>query len=170
LQVLEKVAERVGARNPDELETRIETVLAEMDTLRRELDRRQQQQARDSAGVLAANARDIAGVKVVAASIDDASAKDLERLVDSVRKELKSGVVVLGSVQDGRVPLAAGVTGDLTARVHAGKLIGEVGRRAGGGGGGPRADFATGGGTQPAQLGAALQHVFTVVEQALKED
>jgi alanyl-tRNA synthetase len=170
LQLLEKVAERVGARNPDELETRIETVLAEMDTLRRELDRRQQQQARDSAGVLAAHARDVAGVKVVAASIDNATARDLERLVDSIRAELKSGVVVLGSVQDGRVPLAAGVTSDLTARIHAGKLIGEVARRAGGGGGGPRADFATGGGTQPAQLGAALQHAFTVVEQALKED
>jgi alanyl-tRNA synthetase len=170
VQVLERVAERVGARNPDELETRIESVLAEMDTLRRELDRRQQQQARDAAGMLAANAREVAGVRVVAASVDNASAKDLERLVDAIRQELKSGVVVLGSVQDGRVPLVAGVTGDLTSRIHAGKLIGEVGRRAGGGGGGPRADFATGGGTQPAQLGAALQHVFTVVEQALKED
>jgi alanyl-tRNA synthetase len=68
------------------------------------------------------------------------------------------------------VPFVAGVTRDLTARVHAGKLVGEVGRKAGGGGGGARADFAKGGGTQPAQLEAALQHAFTIVEQALQQN
>jgi alanyl-tRNA synthetase len=49
-------------------------------------------------------------------------------------------------------------------------LVGEVGRKAGGGGGGSRADFAKGGGTQPAQLEAALQHAFAIVEQSLQKD
>ena len=112
----------------------------------------------------------VLGVKVVVAAIQNSSSEDLERMVDAIRQELRSGVVVLGSVSDGRVPFVAGVTKDLTARVHAGKLVGEVGRKAGGGGGGSRADFAKGGGTQPAQLEAALQHAFTIVEQALQED
>ena len=67
------------------------------------------------------------------------------------------------------VPFVVGVTKDLTSRVHAGKVVGEAGRKAGGGGNGPP-NFAKGGGTQPAQLGAALQHAFAIVEQALQED
>jgi alanyl-tRNA synthetase len=66
------------------------------------------------------------------------------------------------------VPFVVGVTRDLTDRVHAGRLATEIGRRMAGGGGGNRPDFATGSGTEPAKLGAALQHTFTVVEQSLQ--
>jgi alanyl-tRNA synthetase len=83
-----------------------------------------------------------------------------------VRDHLGSGVVVLGSVQDGRVPFAAGVSRDLTDRLKAGDLLKAVANRAGGGAGGPP-NFATGSGTQPAQLGAALQHAFTFVDTVL---
>ena len=82
--------------------------------------------------------------------------------------ELESGVVVLAGGQDGRIPLVAEVTRDLTDRLHAGSLVKEIGARAGGGGGGNRPDFATGQGTDPAKLGTALQHTFTLVEQALQ--
>jgi alanyl-tRNA synthetase len=164
------LTERVGARTPEELEARVDAVLQELETLRRDVQRRQQQQANESASSLAAHARDVLGVKVVVAAIQNSSSEDLERMVDAIRQEIRSGVVVLGSVNDGKVPFVAGVTRDLTARVHAGKLVGEVGRKAGGGGGGSRADFAKGGGTQPAQLEAALQHAFAIVEQALQED
>jgi alanyl-tRNA synthetase len=170
LHLLESLTERVGARTPEELEARVDAVLQELETLRRDVQRRQQQQANESASSLASHAREVLGVKVVVAAIQNSSSEDLERMVDAIRQELRSGVVVLGSVSDGRVPFVAGVTKDLTARVHAGKLVGEVGRKAGGGGGGSRADFAKGGGTQPAQLEAALQHAFTFVEQALQED
>jgi alanyl-tRNA synthetase len=78
-------------------------------------------------------------------------------------------VVVLGSTQNGRVPIVVGVTRDLTDRVHAGDLVKAIAREAGGGGGGPP-QFATGSGTQPAKLGAALQHTFSIVEQALQKD
>jgi alanyl-tRNA synthetase len=83
--------------------------------------------------------------------------------------ELRSGVVVLGSVEDGKVQFVVGVTKDLTARIKAGDVVKQVAAQAGGGGGG-RPEFATGGGTQPAKLGAALQHAFTVVENALQKD
>jgi alanyl-tRNA synthetase len=106
----------------------------------------------------------------VSESVDDATAEDLKRLVDAVRESLGSGVVVLGSAQNGKVPIVVGVTKDLSSRVHAGKLAGEVAKKAEGGGGGNRPDFAQGSGTQPAKLGAALQHAFTVVELALQED
>jgi alanyl-tRNA synthetase len=169
LRLLESLTERIGAGSPEELESRIDSVLAEMETLRRDLQRRQQQQAHDAAGRLAGQARQVSDVKVVAAAIEGASQEDLKRLVDAVREDLGSGVVVLGSVQDGRVPIVVGVTRDLTGRLHAGTLVKAVAKAAGGGGGGNRADFATGSGTQPAQLGAALQHAYTVVEQALQQ-
>jgi alanyl-tRNA synthetase len=170
LHLLESLTQRIGARTPEELESRVDSVLEELEALRREVQRRQKQQAHESARGLAAHTREVRGVKVVIEAIENATADDLERMVDAVRQELRSGVVVLGSVSDGRVPLVAGVTKDLTSRVHAGKVVGEVGRKAGGGGGGSRADFAKGGGTQPALLGAALQHAFAIVEQALQED
>ena len=169
LRTLEDVAHRLGARGVDELDTRVDSLLAEIETLRRDRQRRQQAQAQNSAGDLAAHARDVRGVKVVAASIDAATEADLKRLVDAVRERLQSGVVVLGSVQDGKVPLVAGVSRDLTPRIKAGDLLKAVARQAGGGGGGPP-HFATGSGTQPAQLGAALQHAYAFVDSALSDN
>ena len=167
LELLESLAQRIGARNPEELPAKVDAVLEEQENLRKELQRRQQQQANNAAGALAANAREVKGVKVVAASVDGASRDDLSRLADAVRDELRSGVVVLAGGQDGRIPLVVEVTRDLTDRLHAGTLVKEVGARAGGGGGGNRAEFATGQGTDPAKIGAALQHAFSLVEQAL---
>ncbi|MBV9134896.1 MAG: alanine--tRNA ligase, partial [Chloroflexi bacterium] len=143
--------------------------LAEMESLRKDLQRRQQQQASNAAGALADNARVVAGVKVVAASVDGASGDDLARLVDSVRQELRSGVVVLAGAQNGRIPLVVGVTADLKDRVHAGNLVQQIARAADGGGGGNNPEFARGQGTNPAKLGAALQHAYTFVEQALEQ-
>jgi alanyl-tRNA synthetase len=169
LRLLESLTERLGAGSPEELEGRVESVLGEIEALRRDLQRRQQQQAHDAAAGLAAQARQVSNVRVVAAAVEGATQDDLKRLVDAVREDLGSGVVVLGSVQDGRVPIVVGITRDLTSRLHAGNLVKAVAKAAGGGGGGNRADFATGSGTQPALLGAALQHAYTVVEQALQK-
>ncbi len=167
LELLDKLSQRVGARSPEELVMRVDALQAEIETLRKDLERRQQQQAQNRAGQLASGARDVAGVKVVAASINDASQADLERLVDSVRQDLGSGVVALASVQDGRVPIVVGVTRDLTDRLHAGNFAREIARRAGGGGGGPPA-FGKGQGTDPAKIGDALQHTYTLVQDALE--
>jgi alanyl-tRNA synthetase len=168
LRLLESVSQRLGARSPEELDARVDGFLAEIDALRKEVQRRQQQQAQNAAGTLASGARVVGGVRVVAAAVDGASRDDLAKLADAVRDQLKSGVVVLAGGQDGRIPLVAEVTRDLTDRLHAGSLVKEIGARAGGGGGGNRPDFATGQGTDPAKLPSALQHAFTLVEQALQ--
>ena len=100
--------------------------------MRRELDRRQKQQANASAGQLAAHAREVEGVKVVAQPVDQVEEDELKRIVDAVREDLRSGVVVLGATHDGRVRFVAGVTPDLVGRVHAGSIVRGSGRRSGG--------------------------------------
>jgi alanyl-tRNA synthetase len=90
----------------------------------------------------------------------------LRDLVDNFKNKLKSGVVVLAAVEDGKVKLAAGVTGDLTAKVKAGELVNFVARQVGGKGGG-RPDMAQAGGTQPDDLPMALESVAGWVEQRL---
>jgi alanyl-tRNA synthetase len=168
LQLLDALSQKVGARNPEEAASRLDALLEEMEGLRKDLQRRQQQQATNQAGQLASSARLVAGVKVVAAAIDGASGDDLARLVDSVRQELRSGVVVLAGAQNGRIPLVVGVTRDLTDRLHAGNIVGSVAKAVDGGGGGNNAEFARGQGTNPAKIGAALQHAYSLVEQALE--
>jgi alanyl-tRNA synthetase len=168
LRLLDGIAERLGARNAAEVTVRIESLVAEMDALRRELDRRQKLQASASAGHLSAHARDVRGIKVVAQSLEQAPEEELKRVVDAVRQDLRSGFVVLGTAQNGRLRFVAGVTRDLVGRLHAGNLLkGIAGQAGGSAGGGP--DFATGGGTQPDRLGAALEHAYTLVEQALSD-
>jgi alanyl-tRNA synthetase len=84
-----------------------------------------------------------------------------------VRQELRSGVVVVGSAQNGRAGLVVGVTPDLVGRVKANELIKGVAGAAGGGGGGGGPEFATGSGKDAAKLSAALEHAYTLVAQAL---
>ena len=108
---------------------------------------------------LAAGAREIHGVKVLATQVADADAAALRSAVDGLKERLKSAVIVLASVQaPDKVVLVAGVTADQTARIKAGELVGTVAARIGGRGGG-RADFAQAGGTNPAELEAALAAV-----------
>ena len=106
---------------------------------------------------LAAEAMTIgAGVKLVAATIDGADAAALRTTVDQLKNRLGSAIIVLGSpAGDDKVALIAGVTDDLTARVKAGDIVNHVAKQVGGKGGG-RADLAQAGGTQPANLAAAL--------------
>jgi alanyl-tRNA synthetase len=84
--------------------------------------------------------------------------------MDKLKDRLKSAAIVLGSVSDGRVSLIAGVTSDLTARVKAGDLVNFVAQQVGGKGGG-RPDMAQAGGTEPANLPAALHSVKAWVEE-----
>jgi len=111
------------------------------------------------------NVREVKGVKVLATRADNLERPQLRTLVDNLRNKLGSGVVVLGSVQDGpprRVALIVGVTKDLTSRVQAGKIIAEVAKKVGGSGGG-RPDMAEAGGKDPAALDSALAESYDVV-------
>jgi alanyl-tRNA synthetase len=116
---------------------------------------------------LSAGARDIAGVKLIAAQVDGADAGALRNAVDQLKDKLKSAVIVLASVDaTNKITLVAGVTADQTNKVKAGELVGNVASQVGGKGGG-RPDFAQAGGNNPAALGAALASVEGFVRAKL---
>jgi alanyl-tRNA synthetase len=117
-------------------------------------------------GDLAAQAKAVGGIKVLAAQIEGADSRALRDAVDQLKHKLGSSVVVLGSVQDGKVVLVAGVSPDLVSRVKAGEIAGAVAEKVGGRGGG-RADFAQAGGTQPENLSAALASVESLIRTRL---
>ncbi|MGL1931122.1 MAG: alanine--tRNA ligase [Desulfotalea sp.] len=110
---------------------------------------------------------EISGMKVVAAEVKLENAKALRELGDKLRDKLKSGVAVIGGVVDGKVALLAIVTKDLTGKIQAGKLIGQVAGVVGGKGGG-RPDMAQAGGTMPDKLPEAIAGVAGMVEQMVK--
>jgi alanyl-tRNA synthetase len=145
-----------------ELERREE----ELKKLRKELDQARMKSASTSVQSAADNVREVKGVKVLATRADNLERPQLRTLIDNLRTKLGSGVVVLGSVSDGKVALIVGVTKDLTSRVQAGKVIAEVAKKVGGSGGG-RADMAEAGGKDPAALDSALADSYRVVEGLL---
>ena len=101
----------------------------------------------------------INGVQVLYAAVQGVDMENLRNMVDGLKTKLGSAVVVLGSTQEDKVNLVAGVTKDLVTKgYHAGKLIKEVATRCGGSGGG-RPDMAQAGGKNPAELQKALQFV-----------
>ena len=110
--------------------------------------------------------REIAGIKVLATKVVDVDARVLREAVDRAKDKLQDAVVVLGSVHDGKVRLAAGVTKNNTDKIRAGDLVKFVAEQVGGKGGG-RPDFAQAGGTDPSKLDAALESVHAWVEQQL---
>ena len=117
---------------------------------------------------LASQAVEVEGLKVIAARVDGADAGALRDAVDQLKNKLGSGVVVLGSVDGGKVRLAAGATRDVSKKVPAGKLVNSVAEQVGGRGGG-RPDFAQAGGSEPDKLDAALESVRDWVAAQLKE-
>jgi len=141
-----------------EATTKLTQVLENVRGLERELGRLKSKRASSQGDDLAAQAVDIKGAKVLAATLDGADAKTLRETMDKLKDRLKSAAIVLGAVNDGKVALIAGVTSDLTGRVKAGELVNFVAQQVGGKGGG-RPDMAQAGGTEPAKLPGALQSV-----------
>ena len=162
---LQLVAELVrGSR--DDVARKVEQLQARVKGLEKELEQTRARLASGQGGDLSAQARDIKGVKVLAARIDGADSKTLRDTLDKLKDKLGNAAIVLAAVQDGKVLLIAGVTKDLTAKVPAGELVNQVALRVGGKGGG-RPDMAQAGGTDPTQLDAALADVSDWVEGRL---
>ena len=115
---------------------------------------------------LVAQAVDVKGVKVLAATMQSADAQVLRDTMFKLKDKLKSAVIVLAAVDGGKVQLAAGVTTDSVTTVKAGELVNFVAQQVGGKGGG-KADLAMAGGTDAAQLPAALTSVHAWVQQRL---
>jgi alanyl-tRNA synthetase len=109
---------------------------------------------------------DVKGIKVLASNLEDVDTKTMREILDRLRGELKTCIVVFGTESAGKVKLIAGVTEDLTTKIKAGELVNFVAMQVGGKGGG-RADIAQAGGTQPENLKKALNSVLDWVEQKL---
>jgi alanyl-tRNA synthetase len=156
----EKLAEVADAlkTSPAEITQKIAQMLESAKTLERELARLKSKMASSQGDDLAASARDVKGVKVLAAVLEGADAKVLRETLDKLKDKLKTAAIVLAAVEGGRVSLVAGVTADVTAKVKAGELVNHVATQVGGKGGG-RPDMAQAGGTEPAKLPAALASV-----------
>ncbi len=152
-----RLSERVKAK-PEQLEERVETLLERNRTLEKELERLKAKLASAASSDMLGEAREVAGVRVLAKQVEGVSGKELRGLMDQLKNKLGSGVLVLGTAEGGKVSLIAGVTDDLTARVRAGELVNHVAAQVGGKGGG-RADMAQAGGNDAAALPQALASV-----------
>ena len=107
---------------------------------------------------IAESAIDLGGVKLVVSQLDGADPKSLPDVLDQLKNKIGSGIIVLGTVSQGKVGLIVGVTKDLTDRFHAGDLVNHIASQVGGKGGG-RPDMARAGGSDPDSLPAALASV-----------
>jgi alanyl-tRNA synthetase len=143
---------------PQEVTQKIAQVMDNVRALEKELGRLKSKLAASQGGDLAAQAQEVKGVKVLAASVDGVDAKALRETLDKLKDKLKSCAVVLGAVEGGKVSLIAGVSPDLTAKIKAGELVNFVAQQVGGKGGG-RPDMAQAGGTEPLKLPGALASV-----------
>jgi alanyl-tRNA synthetase len=150
---------------PAEVPQRLRKLVEEQRALERQLQELEARLARARADDLVAAARQVEGVAVIAGRVDGLDAEALRAVVDRLRERLGSGVVCVGSVVEGRVNLVAAVTRDLTGRFHAGRLVQEVARAAGGSGGG-RPDLGQAGARDPGRLDQALAQVYEFVARA----
>ena len=144
----------------------IEKLQAREKALEHELQQLKTKMAQAGAGDLESQARDIKGVKVLSVQVNGFDRAQLRTLVDSLRNKWKTAVVVLASTEDSNVSIISGVTKDLTAKVHAGKIVGVIAQAIGGKGGG-RPDMAEAGGKDPSGLPKALADVYASVEGML---
>ncbi|MBW0449448.1 alanine--tRNA ligase [Paraburkholderia phenoliruptrix] len=151
---------------PSELTQRITQVQDQVKQLEKELSALKSKMASSQGDELAGQAIEVAGVQVLAATLEGADVKTLRETVDKLKDKLKSAAIVLASVEGGKVSLIAGVTADASKKVKAGELVNFVAQQVGGKGGG-RPDMAQAGGTDPANLGAALAGVKGWVEAQL---
>ena len=121
----------------------------------KELEQLKTKQASQAGADLAKQAEQINGVNVVVQQIDNVDAKALRTMVDDLKNQLGTAIIVFGSVVDDKVSLIVGVTKDLTDKIKAGELVGEMAQHVGGKGGG-RPDMAMAGGSEPQHLSNAL--------------
>jgi alanyl-tRNA synthetase len=151
----------------EDLRAKVRDAVERARTMEREIRTLKDRLASGPGTDLAAGAVDVGGVKVVATKVDGADVAALRHVVDQLKSQLKSAVVVLATVENPtKVLLIAGVTADQSARIPAGELVAALARMIGGRGGG-RADFAQAGGNNPAALDSALAQVQEFVRAKL---
>ena len=162
LALLEAAAAEMQAR-PAEIKEKVASLLAEVQGQRKEIARLRRRLAKRDVEALLGRVEVVQGVKVLAAQVEAANMEMLREMSDWLRDKLGSGVIVLGAVMDERPGFVAAVTPDLVERgLHAGRLVKEVARVVGGGGGG-RPTMAQAGGKDATKIGDALRLVAELI-------
>jgi len=164
----------VGQPGEDAVLAQIEKLTQTARQLEKQLADQRRKGALNQLDDLVAKAQTIKGTRVVVSQVEGLDKEAIRQLVDSLRQKLGSGVVVLGQADDGRagealsgkVSLIVGVTKDLTAKVHAGKVIQTLAKQVNGRGGG-RPDLAEGGGEDTKALNSTLGGVPALLEPLL---
>src|ERR1700693_1649790 len=162
-QVLRDIAAMLRGSRED-VDEKVRDLVERSRRWEKEVQQLKSKLASGQSGDLSTQAKDVGGIKVLAAQVDGADAKALRDAMDQLRDKLGSSVIVLAAVKEGKVVLVAGVSADLLAEFKAGDIVGAVAAQVGGRGGG-RADFAQAGGSQPENLGAALAGVENLVRR-----
>ena len=156
-QTLKQLCELVKASQDDLLE-RVKQMNATNKALEKELDQLKAKMASSAGSDLAASAKEVGGIKLLACAVDDFDPKALRETVDQLKNKLGTAVVLLISTAGGKVSIVAGVSKDLTDRIKAGELANMVATQVGGKGGG-RPDMAMAGGSDVEAVPAAVASV-----------
>ncbi|MCL2886327.1 MAG: alanine--tRNA ligase [Betaproteobacteria bacterium] len=149
---------------PDDIAERVAGMLDNVRTLEKELAALKGKLASAQGDELAGQAVEVKGLKVLAARLDNADARQLRETMDKLKDKLKTAAIVLAAVDGGKVQIAAGVTADSLGKIKAGELVNFVAQQVGGKGGG-KPDMAMAGGTDAAALPTALQSVAAWVAE-----
>lgn len=161
-------AARVVKSTPSGLTAKLESMLDEIKALHSENEKLKSKLANDSLGDVMNQVQEVNGVKLLAVQVKDVDMNGLRNLGDQLKEKLGEGVVVIASVQDGKVNLMASVTGEAQKKgAHAGNLIKAIAGLVGGGGGG-RPNMAQAGGKNPAGIPDALKKAAETVREQTK--
>jgi alanyl-tRNA synthetase len=163
-RLLEDAAHLVKEKS-DHLPAKIEKMLSDLKALEKEVLRLKAKIASDSAQVGGDAVKSVNNTKVLIQKVAVDNPAALRDLADRLKEKIKSGIVVLGSVNGPKAFLIVAVTKDLTDRFHAGNVIKQIASMVGGRGGG-RPDMAQAGGTQPENLDQALEKAFQIIESS----
>ncbi|MTH52525.1 alanine--tRNA ligase [Bacillus mangrovi] len=166
LSILDAAAGKLKT-NPKDVPARIDALAAEIKELQRENESLTAKLGNLEASSLTDQVMDVEGIKLLSAKVNAKDMNSLRGILDDLKGQLGSAVIVLGAVSGDKVNIAAGVSKDLIERgLHAGKLVKEVAERCGGGGGG-RPDMAQAGGKDPEKLDSALNYAQDWVKSVL---
>jgi alanyl-tRNA synthetase len=153
---------RLVKEKPEDITQRVKKILSDMKSLEKEVDKLKIKAASKTTESIDDDIKKINDIHVLVKKVTIDSPAALRDLADKYKDKIKSGVVVLGSINGSKVMLIAVVTKDLTDRYHAGEIIKQVAKIAGGSGGG-RPDMAQAGGSKPEKLDAALEKVQEII-------
>ena len=162
----QQLAKLVKAK-PAQLVEKTTQLIQRSRQLEKEIDALKGKLASSAGSDLATSAQDVAGINVLAATLDGADSKSLRDTVDQLKNKLGTAAIILATTEGDKITLIAGVTKDVTDKLRAGDLVAHVAAQVGGKGGG-RPDMAQGGGTEPQNLSPALASVTDWVRGKLE--